>query len=43
VGPTGAIEAFPAAAKWLMIAAMLVGRLEVIAVLVLVLPAFWRA
>ena len=43
VGPTGAIEAFPAAAKWLMITAMLVGRLEVIAVLVLVLPAFWRA
>lgn len=43
VGPTGAVDAFPAAAKWLMITAMLVGRLEVIAVLVLVLPAFWRA
>lgn len=43
VGPTGAVGAFPEVAKWIMITAMLVGRLEVIAVLVLVLPAFWRA
>jgi len=42
VGPTGAVDAFPEAAKWLMSAAMLIGRLEVVAVVVLLLPAFWR-
>ncbi|MBZ0122863.1 MAG: TrkH family potassium uptake protein [Roseovarius sp.] len=42
VGPSGAIHGFPDAAKWLMSLAMLVGRLEVVSVLVLVLPAFWR-
>lgn len=42
VGPTGAVEAFPAAAKWLMIAGMLVGRLELLSVYVLLLPRFWR-
>ena len=42
VGPTGALDAFPEAAKWLMIVAMLVGRLEVVTVVVLLLPAFWR-
>jgi trk system potassium uptake protein TrkH len=30
------------AAKWLMIAGMLLGRLEMVAVLVLLLPRFWR-
>ncbi|MGY6534445.1 MAG: TrkH family potassium uptake protein [Pararhodobacter sp.] len=43
VGATGAVDGFPAAAKWLMIVGMLVGRLEMVAVLVLVLPRFWRA
>jgi len=43
VGPTGAITAFPDAAKWIMSAGMLMGRLEIIAVLVLLLPRFWRA
>ncbi|SEL08224.1 trk system potassium uptake protein TrkH [Roseovarius azorensis] len=42
VGPTGSLSAFPAAAKALMILAMLMGRLELLAVIVLVLPAFWR-
>ena len=42
VGPTGSIEQFPDGAKWLMILAMLMGRLEMVAVLVLVLPWFWR-
>jgi trk system potassium uptake protein TrkH len=42
VGPTGAMHAFPDTAKWLMSAGMLVGRLEVVAVLVLLLPRFWR-
>jgi trk system potassium uptake protein len=42
VGPTGAVDGFPDAAKWLMIAGMLTGRLEMVAVLVLLLPRFWR-
>ncbi len=43
VGPTGALIGFPDGAKWLMTLAMLMGRLEMVAVLVLVLPNFWRA
>lgn len=43
VGPTGAMHAFPWEAKWLMIFAMLFGRLEVIAVVVILLPRFWRS
>ena len=42
VGPTGAVDGFPEAAKWLMIAGMFMGRLELMAVLVLLLPRFWR-
>jgi len=43
VGETGALTGFGDGAKWLMIVAMLMGRLEMVAVLVLVLPQFWRA
>jgi len=43
VGPTGAVDGFPAAAKVLMIAGMLLGRLEMVTVLVLLLPRFWRS
>ena len=43
VGPTGAIDAFPDAAKALMIFAMLLGRLEILAVIVLLVPTFWRS
>ncbi|MDR9393005.1 MAG: TrkH family potassium uptake protein [Roseovarius sp.] len=42
VGPTGAVDAFPGLAKWVMILAMLLGRLEVVSVLVLLMPLFWR-
>lgn len=42
VGPTGSVQAFPEAAKALMILAMLMGRLEILAVMVLLLPRFWR-
>ncbi len=42
VGATGAVTDFPDAAKWLMMLGMLLGRLEMIAVLVLLLPRFWR-
>lgn len=39
----GSIAEFPAAAKWLMIFGMYLGRLELISVLVLLLPKFWRS
>jgi len=42
VGPTGAINGFPTSAKWLMIAGMLVGRLELLSVYVLFMARFWR-
>lgn len=42
VGPTGSIDGFPTSAKILMIAGMLVGRLELLSVYVLFLARFWR-
>ncbi|MFN3971844.1 MAG: TrkH family potassium uptake protein [Gemmobacter sp.] len=42
VGPTGAVGDFPAIAKWMMIAGMMVGRLELMSVYVLFLARFWR-
>jgi trk system potassium uptake protein len=35
-------DALPDAAKWLLVAAMLLGRLEIFTLLVLLTPAFWR-
>jgi trk system potassium uptake protein TrkH len=43
VGATGAVDGFSSAAKWLMIIGMYLGRLEVLVVLVLFLPRFWRS
>ncbi|HSF65126.1 MAG TPA: potassium transporter TrkG, partial [Paracoccaceae bacterium] len=43
VGPTGAINGFPFAAKVVMIIGMLLGRLELLSVYVLFLARFWRA
>ena len=42
VGPVGNYANLPLAGKWLLSAAMIVGRLEVYTVLVLFLPEFWR-
>ena len=42
VHPTGALLAFPDAAKWIMVGGMLIGRLELLAVYVLFMPRFWR-
>ncbi|KXU39476.1 potassium transporter TrkH [Ventosimonas gracilis] len=42
VGPSGNYASLPVAAKWLLCAGMLIGRLEVITVLVLLSPTFWR-
>ncbi len=43
IGPAGNFASLPDAAKWLLSAAMLLGRLELFAVLVLIMPAFWRS
>ncbi len=42
VGPAGNYAHLPVAAKWLLSAVMIVGRLEVYTVLVLLVPEFWR-
>jgi len=42
VGPSGTFQSLPDAAKWLMSAGMLLGRLELFTVLVLFSRTFWR-
>ena len=42
VGPVGNYADLPGAAKWVLSAGMLIGRLEVFTVLVLFTPTFWR-
>ena len=43
IGPEGNYTSLPAAAKWLLAAGMLLGRLELFTVMVLFTRAFWRA
>ena len=38
----GSVAEFPTSAKWLMIGGMFLGRLELVSVLLLLLPRFWR-
>ena len=42
IGPSGHFASLPDAAKWVLAAGMLLGRLELFTVLVLFSPAFWR-
>ncbi|MGV8860364.1 MAG: TrkH family potassium uptake protein [Pseudomonas sp.] len=42
IGPAGNFAGLPDAAKWILSLGMLLGRLEIITVLVLCVPAFWR-
>lgn len=42
IGPTGNFAALPDAAKWVLSFGMLMGRLEILTILVLFFPAFWR-
>jgi len=42
IGPDGSFTFLPDAAKWLLAAGMLLGRLELFTVLVLFAPGFWR-
>ena len=43
IGPDGNFAGFADSAKWLLSAAMLLGRLELFTVLILLLPGFWRS
>lgn len=43
IGPVGNFSSLPDAAKWICSAAMLLGRLEILAVLVIFTPVFWRS
>ncbi|HAS61305.1 MAG TPA: potassium transporter TrkH [Vibrio sp.] len=42
IGPTGNFSPLPDAAKWILSFGMLMGRLEILTILVLFFPAFWR-
>jgi trk system potassium uptake protein TrkH len=42
IGPAGNFSTLPDLAKWLLVVAMLLGRLEILPVLALLLPSFWR-
>ena len=42
IGPAGNFSSLPDAGKWLLTIGMLLGRLEILTVLVLVTRAFWR-
>lgn len=43
IGPAGNYQTLPDSAKWVLSFAMLIGRLEFFAVLVILSPSFWRA
>ncbi|WP_410216460.1 TrkH family potassium uptake protein [Paracoccus sp. (in: a-proteobacteria)] len=43
ISANGSIVEFPESAKWMMIFGMYMGRLELVSVLVLLMPRFWRA
>lgn len=42
IGPAGTFAPLPDAAKWILIAGMLLGRLELFTLLMLFTPQFWR-
>ena len=42
IGPNGNYKSIPDSSKWILSAGMLLGRLELFAVLVLFFPSFWR-
>jgi trk system potassium uptake protein TrkH len=43
IGPAGNFQTLPDAAKWVLMAAMLLGRLELLSVFVMFSPQFWRS
>jgi trk system potassium uptake protein TrkH len=43
IGPAGNFQTLPDAAKWVLMVAMLLGRLELLSVFVMFSPHFWRS
>ena len=43
IGPSGTYQSLPSEAKWVLMIAMIVGRLEIVTALVVMTPAFWRS
>jgi len=43
IGPSGTYQDLPGSAKWVLLTAMIIGRLEIVTALVLLTPAFWRS
>jgi trk system potassium uptake protein TrkH len=42
IGPNGNFSQIPDISKWILSIGMILGRLELFAILVLFLPSFWR-
>ena len=42
IGPLGNFSNLPSQAKWVLSASMIIGRLEFLAVLILIMPSFWK-
>jgi trk system potassium uptake protein TrkH len=42
IGPAGNFSGLPDAAKWLLCLAMILGRLEIVTMLVIATPGFWK-
>lgn len=42
IGPAGTFSPLPDAAKWVLSVGMLMGRLEILSVVIVLSPAFWR-
>lgn len=42
IGPAGTFGPLPDAAKWILAVGMLMGRLEILSVVIVLSPAFWR-
>ena len=42
IGPNGDFSSLPDSSKWILTLGMILGRLELFAILVLFLPSFWR-
>jgi len=43
IGPSGTYQDLSSPAKWVLLTAMIIGRLEIVTALVLLTPSFWRA
>lgn len=43
IGPAGTFQPLPDAAKWILAVGMLMGRLEILSVVIVLSPGFWRS